>query len=58
MNVTRGRYGSRKPSQDMIAAMSVVPDELGEVSLLFSGLDQRQLRQLARLAKERQFRPV
>ena len=39
----------------MIAAMSVV-DELGEVRL-FSGLNQRQLRQLARLAKERQFRP-
>ncbi len=39
----------------MIAAMSVV-DELRGVRL-FSGLSQRQLRQLARLAKERQFRP-
>jgi CRP-like cAMP-binding protein len=39
----------------MIAAVSVVVDELREVRL-FAGLSQRQLRQLARLAKERQFR--
>lgn len=40
----------------MIAAVSVVVDELRRVRL-FAGLSQRQLRQLARLAKERQFRP-
>jgi CRP-like cAMP-binding protein len=40
----------------MIGAVSVVVDELREVRL-FAGLSQRQLRQLARLAKERQFRP-
>jgi CRP-like cAMP-binding protein len=39
----------------MIAAVSVVVDELREVRL-FAALSQRQLRQLARLAKERQFR--
>ena len=36
--------------------MSAVVDELGEVKL-FGGLSQRQLRQLARLMKERTFRP-
>ena len=36
--------------------MSAVVDELGEVKL-FRGLSQRQLRQLARLMKERTFRP-
>jgi CRP-like cAMP-binding protein len=36
--------------------VSVVVDELRRVQL-FSGLSERQLRQLARLAKERQFRP-
>lgn len=36
--------------------MSVVVDELRSVKL-FSGLSQRQLRQLARLAKTREFRP-
>ena len=40
----------------MIGAVPVVVDELREVRL-FAGLSQRQLRQLARLAKERQFRP-
>ena len=36
--------------------MSAVVDELGAVKL-FGGLSQRQLRQLARLMKERTFRP-
>ena len=36
--------------------MSAVVDELAEVKL-FGGLSQRQLRQLARLMKERTFRP-
>ena len=36
--------------------MSAVVDELGAVRL-FGGLSQRQLRQLARLMKERTFRP-
>ncbi len=36
--------------------MSAVADELARVRL-FSGLSQRQLRQLARYAKERSFRP-
>jgi CRP/FNR family cyclic AMP-dependent transcriptional regulator len=36
--------------------VSAVVDELGEVKL-FRGLSQRQLRQLARLMKERTFRP-
>ena len=36
--------------------MSAVVDELGAVRL-FSGLSKRQLGQLARLVKERQFRP-
>jgi len=40
----------------MIAAVPAVVDELQRVRL-FSGLSQRQLRQLARLAKEREFRP-
>lgn len=40
----------------MIAAVSAVVDELRRVRL-FAGLSQRQLRQLARLAKERQYRP-
>ena len=40
----------------MIAAVSAVVDELRGVRL-FAGLSQRQLRQLARLAKERQFAP-
>ena len=40
----------------MIATVSVAVDELRQVRL-FAGLSQRQLRQLARLAKERQFRP-
>jgi CRP-like cAMP-binding protein len=39
----------------MIAAVSVVVDELRRVRL-FAGLNQRQLRQLSRLVKERQFR--
>ena len=36
--------------------MPSVSDELGRVRL-FGGLSQRQLRQLARLAKEREYRP-
>ena len=40
----------------MIAAVSAVVDELRRVRL-FAGLSQRQLKQLARIAKERQFRP-
>jgi len=36
--------------------VSAVVDELGAVRL-FSGLSKRELRQLARLVKERQFRP-
>ena len=40
----------------MIATVSEVVDELRRVRL-FAGLSQRQLRQLARLAKERRYRP-
>jgi CRP-like cAMP-binding protein len=40
----------------MIAAVPAVVDELQRVRL-FAGLNQRQLRQLARLAKEREYRP-
>ena len=40
----------------MIARVAAFVDELRRVRL-FSGLSQRQLRQLARLVKERQFRP-
>jgi CRP-like cAMP-binding protein len=40
----------------MIARVAPVVDELGRVRLL-SGLSRRQLRQLARLVKERQYRP-
>lgn len=39
----------------MIAAVPAVVDELQRVRL-FAGLSQRQLRQLARLAKEREYR--
>jgi CRP/FNR family cyclic AMP-dependent transcriptional regulator len=40
----------------MIARVPTVVDELGAVRL-FAGLSQRQLRQLSRLVKERQFGP-
>jgi len=40
----------------MLSAVPGVVDELGRVRL-FAGLSQRQLRQLARLAKERSYGP-
>lgn len=40
----------------MIAAVPAVVDELQRVRL-FAGLSKRHLRQLARLAKEREYRP-
>lgn len=40
----------------MIARVTAVVDELRAVKL-FAGLNQRQLRQLARLVKERSYRP-
>ena len=40
----------------MIVGVTAVVDELRAVRL-FSGLSQRQLRQLSRLVKERTFRP-